>query len=189
MAIWNQTMTPEGSSDRPNAAPVATPQLTPATPVSSTPVPSPVSAARESVFKDRHESVFGVGVAIEGKIEGNTNVRIAGKFKGDIQIRGDLNIERGAHVTAKISAANVILNGEVNGNITASGQVKLMESGQMTGDLKAGMLTVAAGSRMRGHVEFGWSGAEMPKLTNGSAHEPKMANGSAHENDKKRADG
>jgi cytoskeletal protein CcmA (bactofilin family) len=134
-------------------------------------MPSPISAPKENVFKDRHESVFGVGVTIEGKIEGNTNVRIAGKFKGDIQIRGDLNVERGAHVTAKIGAVNVILGGEVNGNITASGQVKLTESGQMTGDLKASTLTVAAGSRMRGHVEFGWSGAEMAKLVNGAAHE------------------
>jgi cytoskeletal protein CcmA (bactofilin family) len=118
-------------------------------------------------------------VTIEGKIEGDADVRIAGKFKGDIQIKGDLSIEKGAHLTAKISAANVTLGGELNGNVVATGQVKLLESGQMTGDLKASTLTVAAGSRMRGHVEFGWSGAEVAKFVNGSAHE----------NEKKRNDG
>jgi hypothetical protein len=35
----------------------------------------------------------------------------------------------------------------------------------MNGDLKAGTLTVSAGSRMRGRVEFGWdpTGASSPK--------------------------
>jgi cytoskeletal protein CcmA (bactofilin family) len=32
----------------------------------------------------------------------------------------------------------------------------LLEGGVISGDVKAGSLTVAAGSRMRGQVEFGW---------------------------------
>jgi hypothetical protein len=39
-----------------------------------------------------------------------------------------------------------------------------MESAQMVGDLKAATLTVASGSRMRGHVEFGWSASEAAKF-------------------------
>jgi len=33
-----------------------------------------------------------------------------------------------------------------------------MESGTITGDVKAGTMTVAKGSRMRGRAEFGWDG-------------------------------
>jgi cytoskeletal protein CcmA (bactofilin family) len=127
--------------------------------------------AKESLPKDRRESVFGPGVTIEGKIEGDADLRIAGKFKGDIQIKGDLNIEKGAHLTAKINAATVTVAGELEGNIVASSQVRLLESGQLTGDLKATTLTVAAGSRMRGHVEFGWSASDAAKFVNGRAQE------------------
>ena len=56
------------------------------------------------------------------------------------------------------------MGGELNGNVTAGAQVKLLESAQLTGDLKAATLTVAAGSRMRGHVEFGWSASEAAKF-------------------------
>ena len=35
---------------------------------------------------------------------------------------------------------------------------ELLEGGVISGDVKAGSLTVAAGSRMRGQVEFGWEG-------------------------------
>ncbi|HWO40827.1 MAG TPA: polymer-forming cytoskeletal protein [Candidatus Eisenbacteria bacterium] len=114
--------------------------------------------------RERHESVFGTGVLIEGKIEGDGDVRIAGRFKGDIQIKGDLNIEKGARLTAKVNAENVTIGGELEGNIVAHAQVKLLESGQLVGDLKASTLTVAAGSRMRGHVEFGWPASESARM-------------------------
>jgi cytoskeletal protein CcmA (bactofilin family) len=159
MALWNQT-TPEENSEKPNVAPPPATAPAPATQATAIPVP------KESP-KINRESVFGSGVTIEGKIEGDSDVRIAGNFKGDIHIKGDLNIEKGARLAAKINAANVTLGGELDGNVVASGQVRLTESGQMVGDLKASTLTVAAGSRMRGHVEFGWSAAESTRFVNG----------------------
>ncbi len=165
MALWNQTGQDE-SGEKPHVEPAMTMPVTPS--------PSP----REHITKDRRESVFGPGVAIEGKIEGDADVRIAGKFKGDIHIKGDVNIEKGAHLSAKIHAATVTIAGQIEGNVVASAQVKLLESGQLIGDLKANTLTVAAGSRMRGQVEFGWSEAEAAKFVNGHAHETSK-NGSA----------
>jgi cytoskeletal protein CcmA (bactofilin family) len=43
----------------------------------------------------------------------------------------------------------------------ASSRVEFKESGTLVGDLKAGSLTVAAGSKMRGKVEFGWKEGEI----------------------------
>jgi cytoskeletal protein CcmA (bactofilin family) len=44
--------------------------------------------------------------------------------------------------------------------------VELLATGVLTGDLSADSLIVAAGSRMRGKVEFGWenNGARTPAL-------------------------
>ena len=95
-------------------------------------------------------------VTIEGKIEGAGHVRIAGRFKGDVNVEGNVTIEQGAHVTGQIAAATVIVSGEVHGNINASSRVELLETGVINGDLKAAVLTVAAGSRMRGNADFGW---------------------------------
>jgi cytoskeletal protein CcmA (bactofilin family) len=162
MAIWNQPAQDE-QKEAPRVEPPTTPHIIPA--------PTAAPVAKESSPKDRRESVFGPGVSIEGKIEGDADLRIAGRFKGDIHIKGDLNIEKGAHLIAKINAATVTLAGELEGNIVASSQVRLLETGQLTGDLKATTLTVAAGSRMRGHVEFGWSASEAAKFLNGRAHE------------------
>jgi hypothetical protein len=55
-------------------------------------------------------------------------------------------------VAAKESliAADLTIEGKIEG----SGHVRI--AGKFKGDVKAGSLTVAAGSRMRGQADFGW---------------------------------
>jgi cytoskeletal protein CcmA (bactofilin family) len=83
-------------------------------------------------------------------------VRIAGRFKGDINVQGNVTIEQGAHVTGQVNAGTVVVSGEVQGNVHATSRVELLESAVVNGDIKAAVLTVAAGSRMRGQADFGW---------------------------------
>ena len=102
------------------------------------------------------ESLIAADVTIEGKIEGAGHVRIAGRFKGDINVQGNVTIEQGAHVTGQVNAGTVVVSGEVQGNVHATSRVELLESAVVNGDIKAAVLTVAAGSRMRGQADFGW---------------------------------
>ena len=108
----------------------------------------------------RAESLIAANITIEGKIEGGGSVRIAGKFKGDVSIQGNLTIEAGAKLTGRVRADNVVIAGELEGNVEEASRVDLLQTGAMTGDLKAGSLTVAAGARMRGQAEFGVDDAE-----------------------------
>mgnify|MGYP001060148659 CR=1 FL=1 len=109
------------------------------------------------------ESLIAAGLTIEGKIEGAGHIRIAGNFKGDIHVQGNLTIDAGARVTGGVRANTVVIGGELEGNIDAASRVELLQTGVLNGDLKAGSLIVAAGSRMRGRAEFGWD--EKPDKT------------------------
>ncbi|MGQ0799131.1 MAG: bactofilin family protein [Pseudomarimonas sp.] len=104
----------------------------------------------------RKESLIASDITIEGKIEGTGSVRIAGVFKGDVNVQGDLMIESGAKVTGSVRADKVIVAGELEGNIDGASRVDLQQGGAIVGDVKAGSLTVAAGARMRGNAVFGW---------------------------------
>ena len=112
--------------------------------------------------REPRESVIASEITIEGKIEGAGHVRLAGRFKGDVQVQGNLSIEPGAKLTGGVRASTVVIGGELEGNISEATKVELLDTGVLNGDLKAGSLTVAAGSRMRGQVEFGWEGAGAP---------------------------
>ncbi len=111
--------------------------------------------------RESMESVIGADLTIEGKIEGSGHVRLVGKFNGDVHVEGDLTIEPGAKVTGSVRAATVTIGGELEGNIVAASSVELLKTGVLNGDLKAGSLTVAAGSRMRGQADFGWDDREV----------------------------
>lgn len=127
---------------------------------------------RRTAGREAKESVIAADITIEGKIEGAGHVRLAGRFKGDVVIQGDLTVDAGAKLTGSIRANSVAVAGEIEGNIDSASRVELQESGVLNGDLKAGTLTVAAGSRMRGRAEFGW-GDEQPGKSSpalGSGH-------------------
>jgi cytoskeletal protein CcmA (bactofilin family) len=175
MALWKDQQVkpnPSGSPEPMQPARFDTPAL-------AEPKPSPVAAVtpRAPVREQaRSESLIAPDIAIEGKIEGSGHVRIAGRFKGDVNVRGDLTIESGATVSGSVRAEKVVIAGELVGNIEAASHVELLQSGSLTGDLKAASLTVAAGSRMRGQADFGWDDAKTVQNgvkrveTNGAIH-------------------
>ena len=122
----------------------------------------------------RHHLRFGAGavaplapaltpLCIEGKIEGGGSVRVAGKFKGDVNVQGDLTIESGAKLTGSVRADKVTIAGELEGNVEQSSHVDVLQTGVVIGDLKAGSVTVATGARMRGQAEFGWDEGDASK--------------------------
>ncbi|MGH8073226.1 MAG: bactofilin family protein [Lysobacter sp.] len=175
MAIWKET-TPSKSS--PSPAPASSPeaaQFDPSpvrdiSPATQAPVPTPATSSTPQRAGDTQlkESLIAADLTIEGKIEGTGHVRIAGKFNGDVNVQGNLTIETGAKLTGGVRAQTVIIAGELEGNIESAQKVEVLASGALIGDVKAGSLTVAAGSRMRGQVEFGWGDKHSSGKSGGS---------------------
>ena len=172
MAIWKDH-TPAKKDSIP--MPMDTPPMRDAdarTEPASTYSPAPRTQDRPSVQQHPgKESLIAASLVFEGKIQGSGDIRIAGQFKGDIDVQGDLTIETGAKLTGSVRAGKVIIAGELEGNIVAAARVELLDTGMLNGDLKAGSLTVAAGSRMRGQFECGWderAGSKPMKTENGS---------------------
>lgn len=156
MALWNEPSRKEPAPNTPAAEPIRETDR----PLAAVPPAAPAvnrDAAPAARAGNQKESLLSSDLTIEGKIEGSGHVRIAGRFKGDIQVQGNVTIEQGANVTGEVKADMVIIGGELNGNIDAASRVELLATGILNGDLKAGSLTVAAGSRMRGRAEFGWN--------------------------------
>jgi cytoskeletal protein CcmA (bactofilin family) len=157
MALWkeNPTPVPTGSSV---PSPAMVPDRSPPERTGSNDPGLAVSPRRPTpkTAVEGGESVIAANLSIEGKIEGSGNVRMAGRFKGDVRIDGNFTMDSGAHLTGQVLAGIVVVGGELQGNIESAKRVDVLEGGVIVGDVKAGSITVAAGSRMRGHVEFGW---------------------------------
>ena len=148
-------------ADFPNEAVTTPPSQAPAPPRPADPIPAPKTVAKESVIA--------ADLSIEGKIEGAGHVRIAGKFKGDVNVKGDLTVEQGAKLTGSVRAEKVTLSGELDGNVEAAKRVDLLASSAMNGDIKADDLISASGARLRGHVECGWADGKTSAKSDDSA--------------------
>jgi cytoskeletal protein CcmA (bactofilin family) len=163
MAIWKDNTAP-----RPAPAPAPTPQET--KPMDTSYKPEPVAAPSANAYEStrtRSESLIAADITIEGKIEGTGSVRIAGKFKGDVNVQGDLTIESGAKLTGGVRAEKVVVAGELEGNVESAAQVNVLQTGAVIGDVKAGAVTIASGARMRGAVNFGWDDSKPVKPAKG----------------------
>ena len=151
MAIWKDQPAGKTGND-PSPAPASDPTPIRASDFGDLSRNAPVRAAE----RELKESLIASDLTIEGTIDGAGHVRIAGKFKGDVNVQGNLTIEQGAKLTGSVRANKVVIAGEVEGNIESAQQVELLAGGALTGDIKAGTLTVASGARMRGQADFGW---------------------------------
>ena len=176
MAIWkDHTPTKKDSIPMPMDAPPMRDADVRAEPASNY-AAAPRAQDRPVAQHPGKESLIASSLVFEGKIQGTGDIRIAGQFKGDIDVQGDLTIETGAKLTGSVRASKVVIAGELEGNIVAAARVDLLDTGLLNGDLKAGSLTVAAGSRMRGQVECGWEDRAVPKAVKMDAK--SMENGS-----------
>ena len=168
MALWKDspTGTSPAATNSPGIAPTPhhprEPEKTNVASLSPEPPrrPAPAPAPRAAEVRESHISA---DLTIEGKIVGTGHIRIAGRFKGDVQVDGNVSLEAGARLEGHVKANVVSVGGELIGNIENAKRVELLETGVINGDVKAGSLTVAAGSRMRGQVEFGYEGETRAK--------------------------
>src|SRR5262247_4211045 len=90
-------------------------------------------------------ALLGKGSEFEGKLTFEGQVRIDGKFTGQIFTKDTLVIGEGAKVNAEINAGTVIVNGAVEGNIRATQLIELHTPGRVKGNLETPTLSMEKG--------------------------------------------
>src|SRR5690242_16927967 len=132
MSLWK-----ENTMAKPAAEPTRAPSFDAKEPPRMEPVPKPDASAPRvapvpltpAPVAGRKESLIAADLTIEGKIEGGGSVRIAGRFKGDVNVQGDLTIEMGAKLTGSVRADKVVIAGELEGDVVGASSVDLQQTG------------------------------------------------------------
>ena len=68
---------------------------------------------------------------------------------------GDILVEKSGHVAARITVGNLIVNGEVRGDVVARGRVAIHKTGSLRGNIQAPRLRVESGAKLNGFVRIG----------------------------------
>ncbi len=99
-------------------------------------------------------TILGKGSEFEGKLTFEGQVRIDGKFSGQIFTKDTLVIGEGARVNAEINAGTVIINGVVEGNVKATQIIELHQPGRVKGNLEAPALSIDRGVIFEGSCKM-----------------------------------
>jgi cytoskeletal protein CcmA (bactofilin family) len=97
-------------------------------------------------------NVIGDGARLRGLLTGSGDYRVSGRFEGDADIEGAVVLLSGAHWKGDIAADNIIISGEVDGNVTARNNLELTASARIHGDLVSPTIAIAEGALYQGRV-------------------------------------
>jgi len=101
------------------------------------------------------ETIIGSGVRLEGNFVAEGNVIIRGQIKGSVETKNDLRIEAGALVEADSKAKNILLAGEVKGNLKAEEKVSFLKTGRLFGNVECKVLSIEEGAVFNGQCLTG----------------------------------
>ncbi len=97
---------------------------------------------------DEIVAFFGEGVECRGKIVNHGNIRVDGRFEGEIHTKGSLLVGNRGMIEAKVKAGTVVTEGTIIGDITAKKHVSLKSSAMVDGELKTPQLFMEDGATL-----------------------------------------
>jgi cytoskeletal protein CcmA (bactofilin family) len=98
---------------------------------------------------------IGKSVIIKGDLSGSEDLTIEGQVEGKIELRQNvLTIGPNGKIKAAVFAKAVVIQGEVQGDITASERIDIRDAGSVDGDLSAPRIAIADGAHFRGSIDM-----------------------------------
>lgn len=108
-------------------------------------------------FKKKvEEKILDVDASMQGtlRFKDPVNLRINGRFEGNLETKGNLTIGPTASVTADILGDNVIIGGKVKGKITARERLTLLPTAIVEGDIYPSKLNITEGAILEGRCSM-----------------------------------
>jgi cytoskeletal protein CcmA (bactofilin family) len=107
-------------------------------------------------------TVIGEESSIKGAIHSQRSIRIEGSLEGEINSQGEVYISEKSQVKANIFGRNVIVAGEVVGNIEAIKSLTIRKTGKVYGNITGDKLTIEEGGIYKGKVNMDVISAKNP---------------------------
>ena len=130
----------------------------------SAPAPAPHASVPEAAVprveparhtEGRDAVNIGKSVIIKGDLSGSEDLTIEGQVEGKIELRQNvLTIGANGKIKAAVFAKTVIVQGEVQGDITATERIDIRDAGSVDGDLSAPRIAIADGAHFRGSIDM-----------------------------------
>ena len=100
-------------------------------------------------------TVIAAQAHINGELAFDGEAKVIGIVEGKITAKGGLHVDERGICKAQIEVDNILVDGSIEGDVTAKQRVQLNSAGKIIGNVVAEKLITAEGASIVGHVKIG----------------------------------
>lgn len=119
---------------------------------------------KQSKPQNRIDSLIGAGTTVEGDLNFTGGLRIDGQVNGNIIATPDkpstLVLSEHARVNGEVSVTHLVINGTINGPVSAKEYLELQSKAKVTGDVHYNTLEIHLGAIIEGRLIHGSDAAQ-----------------------------
>ena len=117
--------------------------------------PAPPRASR-GVFEPTRgtDTVIGTGVQMKGDFKASSNVELRGTVEGNFDVDGLFAVRESGRLIGNVTASDVVVEGEIEGEIAATQKLEICSTGRVQGDVQAKVVSIADGAFLQGKVQM-----------------------------------
>src|SRR3954462_13495702 len=97
-------------------------------------------------------TVVGEHARMEGKFDITDSIQIECEVGGELNVGGKLVIGEKGVVNANVQTVDAIIMGQYEGNMVATGNVEIAETGRVTGNITTDSLVISKGGFFNGNI-------------------------------------
>jgi cytoskeletal protein CcmA (bactofilin family) len=101
------------------------------------------------------ENVLGPSLTIRGDLTASGGFRIDGTVEGNVESKAAIVIGESGVVRGDVRGTDIVVAGQVQGNITCSGHLEILAKGRIEGDIDAKSVRIETGGVFRGTSRMG----------------------------------
>ena len=119
------------------------------TPVKAVPAPSTDNGKPVSITL---LTVVGEHARMEGKFDITDSIQVECEVGGELNVGGKLVIGEKGVVNANVQTVDAIIMGHYEGNMIATGNVEIAETGRVSGNIQTDSLVISKGGFFNGNI-------------------------------------
>ncbi len=151
MSMWNKKEEPP--APRPASAPPV--QAAPVPEIRKEPVPVSSTPYRVPESDPRNTATIGKAVKIVGQIFTKEDLYVDGDVEGTIESQDNkVTIGPNGRVQAGIKAREVVILGQVKGNVEAADKVDIRKDARLEGDIVSARISIEDGALFKGSIDI-----------------------------------
>jgi len=119
--------------------------------------PPDFSAREPKAYTTNKDSAAAIGasIRIKGDVTGDENLIIQGHVEGTIKVQGhNVTISKSGKVKANIEANQIIVEGELEGDMHGEEKVIIRDTGNVQGNIVAPRVVLEDGALFKGSIEM-----------------------------------